>query len=231
MWSLWLMLLSVFEVSMHWYTHVRSFMHIHYVCVCVWVPVSLCFPYVYVCVQCIDVESIQSKSFLVYLKEVQMVFKEQEATSRSGSGMWDWLSHIDSALFECVCVPFTCTCLAVSPQLIQSAIHLSTRLWTLCPFSFYCLYRPDTVNAHSHILLFTSWTLCVFVCNMYFDFSSQSFLHAGCFLRLCLLALYLFISTCTNFCTEPQHTFKGAFTSETWAWVQVHLNVKYSSFD
>lgn len=39
------------------------------------------------CVQYIEVESIQSKSFLVYLKEVQMVFKEQEAWSGPGPSM------------------------------------------------------------------------------------------------------------------------------------------------
>lgn len=69
-----------------------------------------------------------------------MVFKEQEAWSKSGPSMWDRLSCIDSVLYECVFVPFTCTS---SP--------FPTYLWALCPQ--YC----------TRILILLTWTLKAFL--------------------------------------------------------------------
>lgn len=75
---------------------------------------------------------------------------------RAWAGMWDRLSHIDSILFACVCSFLSHVCAWPLPRLVQSVIHLSTRLWTLCPSSFYWSYRPAIVNTRSQILPFTS---------------------------------------------------------------------------
>lgn len=95
------------------------------------------------------------KFFLVYLKEVQMVFKEHEAWGESGPGMCPILTHY--CLSVCVCVPFTCMCLAF-PRLVQSAINLSTHWWTLCSSSFFCMQFVWC----SSTLIFQVNNLCTF---------------------------------------------------------------------
>lgn len=93
------------------------------------------------------------KSFLVYLKEVQMVFKEQNAWGKSGLGCGTSLpilTHYCSRVCVYVCVPFTCMWLAF-PWLVQSAINLWTHQWTLCSFSFFCTF----------IHLSWYWVFCV----------------------------------------------------------------------
>lgn len=57
------------------------------------------------------------KFFLVYLKEVQMVFKEQEAWGESGSGMCPILTHY--CLSACVCVFPSHVCAWPFPDLFK----------------------------------------------------------------------------------------------------------------
>ena len=65
-----------------------------------------------------------------------MVFKEQEAWSKSGPSMWARPSCIDSELFECVLVPFTCTSFSPPP----SSIHISVSIMSSVHM------HPDVVN-------------------------------------------------------------------------------------
>lgn len=126
----WLILLCLFEVT-YWFTRVPT--------------------RAWVCVRCIG--SVQS--FLVYLREVQMVFKEREASSESGPWMWDWLSHIDSVVFECVWV---CVCVFLShgcawpfPPDTFKVASIYQCLWTFCPSSFYSLTQVLLVTSYFYV--------------------------------------------------------------------------------
>lgn len=147
-----------------------------------------------------------------------MVFKEQEAWSEPGPGMWDWLSHIDSILFECVCLFLSHVCAWPLPRLVQSVIHLSTRLWTLCPSSFYCTYRPNIVNTRSQILPFTP------VCRAHV-YCFEVFWRLFC--MQCASACHV-LSTCTkSSSTEPRHNFKDLPFAEVLAFLLDFTSTTY----
>lgn len=92
-----LMLLCIFEVEVHRFTCVHaSACTFYHMC-------GRTFRRSLTSEHLFEIQNPRSPSpFPVYLKEVQVVFKEQQ--DESGPSMRDTLSHIDSVLFECVCV-------------------------------------------------------------------------------------------------------------------------------
>lgn len=141
------------------------------VCVCLVTCTSVCcrastsvyWTHIYMCVQYTVVESIQSKSFLVYLKEVQMVFKELEASSEPGPSMWARRSHIDSILFECVRVPFTCMCLydLFKVTSIHAPVNIMSPQLLLHIQAWYCQHM--LTNAAFPPLICVHYSVCLYI--------------------------------------------------------------------
>lgn len=89
------------------------------------------------------------KFFLVYLKEVQMVFKEQEAWGESGPGMCPILTHY--CLSACVCslhmyVPGLSPTCSKCYQSIHTSVNIMFLQLLLHAVCFACIYLNFSIN-------------------------------------------------------------------------------------
>lgn len=115
------------------------------------------------CVRCTEVASVRSKV-------LSSLFEGSSKTTRPrenrGPTMWDWLPHIDSAVWDCVCVFLSHICACPFPRFVQSAFHLSCQR-TLCPPAFTArtaliLLRPTHRSCYSMLCVCIYWFVMSF---------------------------------------------------------------------